>query len=206
MEWLSAQRQAAHRFFREQYGRFVRTTAIVFIALILLTFAAGMLLPRQAEAIVDMFSRFMYESAVLDTDGSVQAAALFLSNLRAVALGVLYGLIPFLFLPALPLGINAMVIGLFASYYVQNGMSLLTFLAGVLPHGIFELPALVLGIALGLCLCRGLTDYVRKNTKGVMVPLFLNLARVFLLWIVPLLAVAAIIETYITPVILQWFI
>lgn len=206
MEWLSAQRQAAHRFIREQYGRFVRTTAIVFIALILLTFAAGMLLPRQTEAIVDMFSRFVYESGVLDTDGSVQVAALFFNNLRAVALGVLYGLIPFLFLPALPLGINAMVIGLFASYYVQNGMSLLTFLAGVLPHGIFELPALVLGIALGLCLCRGLTDYVRKNTKGVMVPLFLNLARVFLLWIVPLLAVAAIIETYITPIILQWFI
>lgn len=206
MEWLRTQRQEMHLFFRQQYGRFVRMAAIVFAALIVLTFAAGLLLPRQAEGIVELFAQVMYESGVLDTEGSVQVLALFLNNLRAAALSALYGLIPFLFLPALPLGINAMVIGLFAAYYVQNGMSLLTFLAGVLPHGIFELPALVLGIALGLCLCRGLTDYVRKNTKGVMVPLFQNLLRVFAFWIVPLLAAAAILETYVTPIILQWFI
>ena len=125
--------------------------------------------------------------------------ALFGNNVRASAVSILYGFIPFLYLTALALGTNALILGVFAAYYVNNGVSLLVYLAGILPHGIFELTALMLAFAGGFLLCRQITQYVRSNTKGMMKPLMLNLLRVFILHILPLLAVAAVAEVYVTP-------
>ena len=72
-------------------------------------------------------------------------------------------------------------------------------LPGSSPHGIFELPALLLAFALGLMLCKRVTRYVRENVKDMMKPLMANIARVYLMHILPLLIVAAIVETYVTP-------
>ena len=93
--------------------------------------------------------------------------ALFGNNVRASAVSILYGFIPFLYLTALALGTNALILGVFAAYYVNNGVSLLVYLAGILPHGIFELTALMLAFAGGFLLCRQITQYVRSNTKGM---------------------------------------
>ena len=76
------------------------------------------------------------------------------------------------------------------------------YLAGILPHGIFELPALVIALALGVSLCSHVTDFVRHNQKGVMVPLMLQTLRVLLLRVLPLLIVAAVMEAYVTPLVL----
>ena len=45
---------------------------------------------------------------------------------------------------------------------------MLYFFAAIIPHGIFEFPALIISIALGLHLCRVINDYVRHNTKGAV--------------------------------------
>ena len=100
---------------------------------------------------------------------------------------------------------NALILGVLAAYYVSNGTSLLIYFAGVLPHGVFELSALLITFALGLLLCRRITQYIRKNTKGMMKPLLCNIARSFVMHVVPLLVVAAAVETYITPAVLALF-
>ena len=51
---------------------------------------------------------------------------------------------------------------------------------------------LVLSLAAGLCLCQNINHYIRKNEKGVMKPLMLNLLRVICLLVLPLLVVAAV--------------
>ena len=96
---------------------------------------------------------------------------------------------------------------MFAAYYVNNGVSLLVYLAGILPHGIFELTALMLAFAGGFLLCRQITQYVRSNTKGMMKPLMLNLLRVLdnPHQDIPLLAVAAVAEVYVTPHVMALF-
>lgn len=48
-------------------------------------------------------------------------------------------------------------------------------------------------------LCKRVTRYVRENVKDMMKPLMANIARVYLMHILPLLIVAAIVETYVTP-------
>ena len=65
--------------------------------------------------------------------------------------------------------------------------------------------ALMLAFAGGFLLCRQITQYVRSNTKGMMKPLMLNLLRVFILHILPLLAVAAVAEVYVTPHVMALF-
>ena len=131
-------------------------------------------------------------------------------RITAIAFGALIllgfdGFIPFIYLPALSIGINSLLLGLFAGVYVNNGISLLAYFAGIVPHGIFELPALILALSSGIYLCRKVTDYVRHNEKGVMGPLMKDLLRLFVIHIIPLLMAAAVIEAYVTPQLLKLF-
>ena len=83
---------------------------------------------------------------------------------------------------------------------------MLLYFAALLPHGIFELPALILAAALGLFLCRQMTRRCRHDETALPLPVCLTqIARVFLLLIAPLLAVAAVMEAYVTPLLIGLF-
>ena len=189
-------------FWRAEYGRYVGMTAAAFLVLLVLAYIAGRLFPDIPVSVISAFSEDIAGSGIVQEDGSFNVLALFSNNLRAMVLGVLYGFIPFLYLPALALGVNAAILGMLAS--LIDGQWLLL-AAGILPHGIFELPALFLSLAAGLCLCKNINVYIRKNEKGVMKPLLLNILRVVVLLVLPLLVIAAVMETYVTPALMQLF-
>ena len=199
---MKKQLRAIGAFWREEYGRFVGMTAAAFLVLIVLSYAAGRLFPDIPVTVIGYFNEAIAGSGIVQDDGSFNVLALFTNNLRAMLLGVLYGFIPFLYLPALALGVNAAILGMLAS--LIDGQWLLL-AAGILPHGIFELPALFLSLAAGLCLCKNINVYIRKNEKGIMKPLLLNILRVVVLLVVPLLVLAAVAETYVTPALMQLF-
>lgn len=189
-------------FWRAEYGRYVGMTAAAFLVLLVLAYIAGRLFPDIPVSVISAFNEDIAGSGIVQEDGSFNVLALFTNNLRAMVLGVLYGFIPFLYLPALALGVNAAILGMLAS--LIDGQWLLL-AAGILPHGIFELPALFLSLAAGLCLCKNINVYIRKNEKGVMKPLLLNILRVVVLLVLPLLVIAAVMETYVTPALMQLF-
>ena len=199
---MKKQLRALGDFWREEYGRWVGMTAIAFLVLVVLSYIAGRLFPEIPAAILTYFNEIVADSGIVRDDGSFSALALFGNNLRAMVLSTLYGFIPFLYLPALSMGVNAILLGMVASSV--NGQWLLL-AAGILPHGIFELPALCLSLAAGLCLCQNINRYIRKNEKGIMKPLLLNILRVTGLVVIPLLVVAAIMESYVTPAVMQLF-
>ena len=199
---MKKQLRALGDFWREEYGRWVGMTAVAFLVLVVLSYIAGRLFPEIPAAILTYFSEVVADSGIVRDDGSFSALALFGNNLRAMVLSTLYGFIPFLYLPALSMGVNAILLGMVASSV--NGQWLLL-AAGILPHGIFELPALCLSLAAGLCLCQNINRYIRKNEKGLMKPLLLNILRVTGLVVIPLLVVAAIMESYVTPAVMQLF-
>ncbi len=199
---MKKQLRALGDFWREEYGRWVGMTATAFLVLVVLSYIAGRLFPEIPAAILTYFNEVVADSGIVRDDGSFSALALFGNNLRAMVLSTLYGFIPFLYLPALSMGVNAILLGMVASSV--NGQWLLL-AAGILPHGIFELPALCLSLAAGLCLCQNINRYIRKNEKGVMKPLLLNILRVTGLVVVPLLVIAAIMESYVTPAVMQLF-
>ena len=199
---MKKQLRALGDFWREEYGRWVGMTAVAFLVLVVLAYIAGRLFPEIPAAILTYFNEVVADSGIVRDDGSFSALALFGNNLRAMVLSTLYGFIPFLYLPALSMGVNAILLGMVASSV--NGQWLLL-AAGILPHGIFELPALCLSLAAGLCLCQNINRYIRKNEKGIMKPLLLNILRVTGLVVIPLLVVAAIMESYVTPAVMQLF-
>ncbi len=199
---MKKQLRAIGDFWRAEYGRYVGMTAAAFLVLLVLAYIAGRLFPDIPATVISAFNEDIAGSGIVQEDGSFNVLALFANNLRAMVLGILYGFIPFLYLPALALGVNAAILGMLAS--LIDGQWLLL-AAGILPHGIFELPALCLSLAAGLCLCKNINAYIRKNEKGIMKPLLLNILRVTVLLVLPLLVIAAVMETYVTPALMQLF-
>ena len=205
MELMKSQWARVKSFYQEDFHEVLKTSAIAFVVLALAGFAAGMLLPQVAENFFDRFLHQIQDAGIMQDDGSVSAMALFVNNLRAALYTALYGVIPFIFLPALSLGLNSLMLGLFAAYYIHHGLPVLQYIMGILPHGIFELPALVVAVAVGLYLCRCITDWLRHKTKGVVFPAISDCSRVLLFISVPLLAVASVVEAYVTPFIMNLF-
>lgn len=103
--------------------------------------------------------------------------------------------------------INALLIGALLEH-VRQEHGLLVVAAGILPHGIFEIPALLIAAALGFqlggWLLRALSGRMPGGRPAVaeFATYGLRQTRWFLVLVVPLLAVAAVIEAYLTPAII----
>lgn len=204
MNFVKSEYTHIRDFYRKDFREVLKMTATAFVVLVAVGFIAGMFFDHIAEGFVDRFTRQMADMEIVQ-NGHISAFALFSNNLRATFYTVLYGFIPFIFLPALSLGLNSLLLGMFAAYYIHHDLSVVQYFAGILPHGIFELPAIIIAIALGLYLCRQITDFLRHKTKGIVLPAIGNVSRTLLFVVAPLLAVASLIEAYVTPMILSLF-
>jgi len=108
----------------------------------------------------------------------------------------------FCLVPVLALTANGWLIA-FVSTAVVKEKSLGFLLAGLLPHGIFELPALILGQAAALSFgTMAILALVRKERRNLLLPSLKQNLR-YLIIACALLLPAAIIETYITPLLLR---
>lgn len=183
-----------------------RRAAMAFLILVLLAFGACMASPVLLERAIGFLMDIMAGLEVQNEDGSLSALALFLNNFEAAVMIMTYGLIPFLQLPAMSLGVNAVLLGIMAAWYVNNGYSAAAYLAALVPHGIFELPALVCAFGVGLFVCGQLSRRVRHDEAALP---FWNclilISETLVLVLLPLLAAAALVEAYITPVVASWF-
>ncbi|MBK8782141.1 MAG: stage II sporulation protein M [Anaerolineales bacterium] len=132
---------------------------------------------------------------------SISAPFLFLNNTRAVAMIFLVGLVSFSVLGVLLYMVNIGLIGgIFALLELLGLQPVPIFLAGVAPHGIFEIPALMIGSAVVLYIGAALvTPQTGKSMGEVILELMADWAKIFIGLVIPLLAVAALIEAYITP-------
>jgi uncharacterized membrane protein SpoIIM required for sporulation/ABC-type transport system involved in multi-copper enzyme maturation permease subunit len=133
--------------------------------------------------------------------GKITAPFLFLNNTRAVALIFFAGLFSFSVLGVLLYMVNIGLIGgVFALLQLLGIHPWPIFLAGVVPHGIFEIPALMIGSAVVLYMGASIvTPQTGKSMGEVILELVADWVKIFLGVVVPLLAVAAVIEAYITP-------
>ena len=132
---------------------------------------------------------------------SISAPFLFLNNTRAVALIFLVGLVSFSVLGILLYMVNIGLIGgVFAILQLLGIQPWPIFMEGVAPHGIFEIPALMIGSAVVLYIGASLvTPQTGKSMGEVIIELLADWAKIFFGLVVPMLAIAALIEAYITP-------
>lgn len=136
------------------------------------------------------------ERIFITEGGLTGTVTLFWHNVRAVigmaALGLAFGIFPLLGILA-----NGALLGVVMAMALKSG-DLAVFFVGILPHGIFEIPALIIAAGTGLYLgwgrfgtgWQGLSDAVRKSVD----PIILASA---------LLVLAAFVEVNITPLLLS---
>jgi stage II sporulation protein M len=121
-----------------------------------------------------------------------------IKSLFAILLGVFFGVIPFAFL-----AYNGYVLGVVVYIYgAEEG--LFSILISLLPHGIIELPMVFLSVAIGMHMGAAVFDLVRGRPSDVKQELVRGLS-VFFGFVVPLLFIAAFVETFITPVFILYF-
>ena len=185
----------------------VLRTAIAFPILVMLSFTLCTVFPALRDSLLSMVLSSMESMGIVNEDGSLSALALFSNNLRATVFIMVYGLVPFIQLPALALGVNTMALGVLASWYIAQGYSIVAFLAAVLPHGLAEFPALILAFGVGLYVCGQVTRRLfRRDESALHIwDCLVLISRMLLLVLIPLLAVAAILEAYVTPVVAALF-
>lgn len=134
-------------------------------------------------------------------DDNLSAPYLFFHNVQATLAIGFFGLFSFGVLAVILYLINTSVIGgLFGFFKLQGYEILPLFINGILPHGIFEIPALLLSCAAvlhaGLIL---VTPQEQRTIGDVLLEALADWARIYIGAVTPLLAIAAVIESYITP-------
>jgi uncharacterized membrane protein SpoIIM required for sporulation len=156
---------------------------------------------------IDEIRTFLTENLTnLDSLGErLPAPVLFLHNARTVIVLLLLGLVSFGTLGlTLFLGNIALIGGVLGAANLVGYSPLVAFVVGVLPHGIFELSAVFLATAAMLRVGAQLVTPQPDKSLGEM--LLISLAdwfRVFMGIALPFLAIAALIEIYVTPVLIK---
>ncbi len=135
---------------------------------------------------------------------SFSAPFLFMNNTRAMVSILVAGLVSFSVLGIVLYLVNIGLIGgLFGAFELLGIPPWPLFLGGVLPHGVFEIPALMIGSAAVLYIGVALvTPQTGKSMGEIVIELLADWAKIFIGIVIPLLAVAAVIEAYVTPLIL----
>ncbi|HEX2997429.1 MAG TPA: stage II sporulation protein M, partial [Anaerolineales bacterium] len=133
------------------------------------------------------------------------APMLFYYNARTTVVTLLLGLVSFGTMGVTVFIANiALVGGVLGGAQLVGYSPWLVFVVGILPHGIFELPAIFLATAAMLKVGAQLVTPQSEKSLGEI--LLLSLAdwlRIFVGLVLPLLAVAALIEIYVTPTLIR---
>jgi stage II sporulation protein M len=125
---------------------------------------------------------------------------IFLNNavksLLSIVLGAGLGIIPIIFI-----GGNGIILGLIANE-ASKQQGIIFVLAALLPHGIIEVPMVLISAGLGLRLGYSMYSSMKGEKRDMKYELIESL-RIFMRIIMPLLFVAAIIETFVTPLVVS---
>lgn len=115
--------------------------------------------------------------------------------LGLIFLGILLGLPPVLFI-----GLNGFILGgLGSALEAVNGWRYV--MASFIPHGVIEIPVVLLATALGFTVGMESARWLARKESRVRLRLSDGL-KVYLRWILPGLAIAAIIEAFVTPLVI----
>lgn len=126
---------------------------------------------------------------------------IFLNNSFKTFLIILSGIILGIF-PLIAIFSNGEVLGIIAFLSKEN-LSFLTFVSGILPHGVIEIPALILSGAMGIKIGKIVIDKNFLKRKAEIKKEISITLKLFLQILLPLLALAAAIEIFITPLFFQ---
>ncbi len=191
--------QITKEFFRKSKRLIAFATSVFFVGLLIGIYfyhVDAESASKIAQVVIGKFQGMDEVMRDLGTSGRIWM--IFWNNLRVVLLsfstGILLGIIPVLIL-----FFNGLFIGIISGMMNNEGINVIRFfIFGILPHGIFEIPAFILGGVMGIKVGLGL---IFSPGEKVWLKGLVNLLRdsiVALTIVLPLLALAAVIEMTVT--------
>lgn len=181
-------------FFRTNYSKsweyikesrnFIWTAVIIFFVAVIIGFL------YQPPAIVNVILDYI-KQVLAKTEGMKgldMISYIFFNNIQIGFMGLIYGFVLGIF-PIISIFVNGYVVGYVSSSAISSAgvVSLLN----LLPHGIFELPAIFISFGMGIKF--GSFIFYKEKMKNFS-KFFVNSLRVFVFVVLPLLIIAAIIE------------
>jgi len=163
---------------------------IYFAILVMVIFVIlGLLIPPTGTLKLDILSHIEQLLGQIETMGHLELISfIFLNNLKSSFLSCFLGVVLGIFTLFSTIA-NGYLIGFVSSLSVQEAGFLV--LWKLVPHGIFELPAIFISLGLGFRL--GFFIFTEKKKK-YFVDSFIGALKVFVSVVIPLLIIAAIIE------------
>jgi uncharacterized membrane protein SpoIIM required for sporulation len=207
------------RFYRHDLGAILarnRMALLVTTLVVVMGFVGGwsyaFLYPMPPETLplkdltADRFMDSLKQSPYFVGMPHISLNAIFMNNVRSLALAGLVGLFSFGTLALILLMAPMAILGFLGSQIGMQGYAPLTFMLAVtVPHGIVEIPAAILATALALQMGAAMISPRNNLTAGEGVLLaFSDFLRTYIFVVVPLLFVAAYIESAITPQVVAW--
>ncbi|AFH43291.1 Cluster: Integral membrane protein [Fervidicoccus fontis Kam940] len=126
--------------------------------------------------------------------------AIFVNNLTVSLISILSGLT--VVIPSFIVLANGIITGLVVGLLTQEGLSVFSGILSLMPHGIFELTAIFLSAAYGTSLGVNFWKFMFRRENNFFD--VLKKMPKYVLNIVILLLIAAVIEVFISPLVLQF--
>ncbi|QOJ78898.1 stage II sporulation protein M [Infirmifilum lucidum] len=177
-----------------------RKLIVLSTVLFLWGFAAGYALPLVSPEAARALYSLIREAVIGKIGGSITpgpwlSLAIFVNNVRVALVTLALGLT--VIVPAIVVAGNGALLGLVSSMAISTGRPLLVVLASILPHGVFEIPALIYTASVSLELGALLWMRVLGKAGGLEAALR-RLPRDVAI-IVALFLLAALLEGLVTP-------
>jgi stage II sporulation protein M len=129
-----------------------------------------------------------------------------LNNLGVTLLTVSLGIVPFIIFPVIvPFATCVAVSVLLAFAHIKGMDAFSLFVRGILPHGVTELTAMFYAMSIGFYVSFKTTSKIfSSNRKNIMWRKeVISGLKSYFVFVVPLILLSAIIEAYITPLLLK---
>jgi stage II sporulation protein M len=181
-------------FFRENYSKsweyikesknFIWAAVVIFFIAVIIGFLYQP--PAIIKIILDNINTILAKTQGMNSLELI--SFIFLNNLQIGFMGLIYGFALGIF-PILSIFVNGYVVGYVSSSAVASSGA--GTLLNLIPHGIFELPAIFISFGMGIKF--GSFLFYKQKMKHFS-ELFIKSLRVFVFVVIPLLIIAAIIE------------
>jgi len=178
---------------------YLAVSVFLFVVSSTLGFYVGLVNPWLSEQLMEAL-RSSVEP--LTTQGALMLLALILLNnaskcLGAIMLGLLFGLAPLIFDV-----VNGLILGLLAVASAKVEAAPFSFLVKLAPHGALEVPAMLFSVAVGLREGVSMIKKLRGEEVSLKEEAKQGL-KLFVRLVLPLLLSAAVIEVFLTPLIVS---
>lgn len=183
-----------------EYISCLRTYILIITTIFILSIMMGLVVSINSPYIAEDYLKIFEKSFgwIKTLDPFVIMIIIFLNNaiksLLAILMGIAFGFIPLIFVAG-----NGVLIGMLINIIAKEKGSFFV-IAALLPHGIIEIPMVLISASIGLRLGYNMYLSLKGEETSIKTELKQGIG-LYVRWIAPLLLLAAIIETFVTPLV-----